>query len=166
MVTILINLLIQNKEDVKNPKVRQQYGMICGLVGIALNILLFVGKFAAGAISHSISITADAFNNLSDAGSSCVTLVGFKMAGAKPDVGHPFGHGRIEYIAGLIVSGAILLMAVELVRTSIDKVLHPQPVEFKALTAVVLLASILVKIYMAYYNYRIGKKLKIGRAHV
>ncbi len=159
MVTILINLLIQNKEDVKNPKVRQQYGMICGLVGIALNILLFVGKFAAGAISHSISITADAFNNLSDAGSSCVTLVGFKMAGAKPDVGHPFGHGRIEYIAGLIVSGAILLMAVELVRTSIDKVLHPQPVEFKALTAVVLLASILVKIYMAYYNYRIGKKL-------
>ena len=159
MVTILINLLIQNKEDVKNPKVRQQYGMICGLVGIALNILLFVGKFAAGAISHSISITADAFNNLSDAGSSCVTLVGFKMAGAKPDVGHPFGHGRIEYIAGLIVSGAILLMAVELVRTSIDKVLHPQPVEFKALTAVVLLASILVKIYMAYYNSRIGKKL-------
>ena len=159
MVTILINLLIQNKEDVKNPKVRQQYGMICGLVGIALNILLFVGKFLAGAISHSISITADAFNNLSDAGSSCVTLVGFKMAGAKPDVGHPFGHGRIEYIAGLIVSGAILLMAVELVRTSIDKVLHPQPVEFKALTAVVLLVSILVKVYMAYYNYRIGKKL-------
>lgn len=159
MVTILINLLIQNKEDVKNPKVRQQYGMICGLVGIVLNILLFVGKFLAGAISHSISITADAFNNLSDAGSSCVTLVGFKMAGAKPDVGHPFGHGRIEYIAGLIVSGAILLMAVELVRTSIDKVLHPQPVEFKALTAVVLLVSILVKVYMAYYNYRIGKKL-------
>ncbi len=159
MVTILINLLIQNKEDVKNPKVRQQYGMICGLVGIALNILLFVGKFLAGAISRSISITADAFNNLSDAGSSCVTLVGFKMAGAKPDVGHPFGHGRIEYIAGLIVSGAILLMAVELVRTSIDKVLHPQPVEFKALTAVVLLVSILVKVYMAYYNYRIGKKL-------
>lgn len=159
MVTILINLLIHNKEDVKNPKVRQQYGMICGLVGIALNILLFVGKFLAGAISHSISITADAFNNLSDAGSSCVTLVGFKMAGAKPDVGHPFGHGRIEYIAGLIVSGAILLMAVELVRTSIDKVLHPQPVEFKALTAVVLLVSILVKVYMAYYNYRIGKKL-------
>ena len=141
MVTILINLLIQNKEDVKNPKVRQQYGMICGLVGIVLNILLFVGKFLAGAISHSISITADAFNNLSDAGSSCVTLVGFKMAGAKPDVGHPFGHGRIEYIAGLIVSGAILLMAVELVRTSIDKVLHPQPVEFKALTAVVLLVD-------------------------
>ena len=159
MVTILINLLIQNKEDVKNPKVRQQYGMICGLVGIVLNILLFVGKFLAGAISHSISITADAFNNLSDAGSSCVTLVGFKMAGAKPDVGHPFGHGRIEYIAGLIVSGAILLMAVELVRTSIDKDLHPQPVEFKALTAVVLLVSILVKVYMAYYNYRIGKKL-------
>lgn len=159
MVTILINLFIKNKEDVKDPKVRQQYGMICGTVGIVLNVLLFLGKFLAGAVSHSISITADAFNNLSDAGSSCVTLVGFKMAGAKPDVGHPFGHGRIEYIAGLIVSGAILLMAVELVRTSVEKALHPEPVEFKALTAVVLLVSILVKVYMAYYNYRIGKKL-------
>lgn len=159
MVTILVNLLIKDKDDVKNPKVRQQYGMLCGTVGIFLNFLLFLGKFVAGAISNSISITADAFNNLSDAGSSCVTLVGFKMAGAKPDVGHPFGHGRIEYIAGLIVSGAILLMAVELVRTSVDKIVSPQPVEFQAVTAAVLLVSILVKIYMAYYNYRIGKKV-------
>lgn len=159
VVTILVNLLIQDKDDVKNPKVRQQYGMLCGFVGIFLNILLFLGKFIAGAISNSISITADAFNNLSDAGSSCVTLVGFKMAGAKPDVGHPFGHGRIEYIAGLIVSGAILLMAVELVRTSVGKIITPQPVEFQAVTAVILLVSILVKIYMAYYNYRIGKKV-------
>ncbi len=124
-----------------------------------MNFLLFFGKFLAGAISNSISVTADAFNNLSDAGSSCVTLVGFKMAGAKPDVGHPFGHGRIEYIAGLIVSGAILLMAVELVRTSVDKIFHPQEVEFRILTAVILLISILVKLYMAYYNYRIGKKV-------
>ncbi len=159
MVTILVNLLIHNKDDVKNPAVRQQYGMLCGTVGIFLNILLFLGKFITGAVSNSISITADAFNNLSDAGSSCVTLVGFKMAGAKPDVGHPFGHGRIEYIAGLIVSGAILLMAVELVRTSVDKIIRPQLVEFQAATALVLLFSILVKIYMAYYNYRIGKKV-------
>lgn len=159
MVTILINLLIKEKEDVKNPKVRQQYGMLCGTVGIVLNIFLFLGKFLAGTISHSISITADAVNNLSDAGSSCVTLVGFKMAGAKPDVGHPFGHGRIEYIAGLIVSGAILLMAVELVKTSVSKILHPQPVQFGMLTGIILAISILVKLYMAYYNYRIGKKV-------
>ena len=159
MVTILINLLIKEKEDVKNPKVRQQYGMLCGMVGIVLNIFLFLGKFLAGTISHSISITADAVNNLSDAGSSCVTLVGFKMAGAKPDVGHPFGHGRIEYIAGLIVSGAILLMAVELVKTSVSKILHPQPVQFGMLTGIILAISILVKLYMAYYNYRIAKKV-------
>ena len=105
MVTLLINIFVKEKEDVKNPKVRQQYGMLCGLAGIILNILLFLGKFLAGAVSGSISITADAFNNLSDAGSSCVTLVGFKMAGAKPDVDHPFGHGRMEYMTGLIVSG-------------------------------------------------------------
>lgn len=159
MVTILINLLIKEKENVKNPKVRQQYGMLCGIVGIVLNIFLFLGKFLAGTISHSISITADAVNNLSDAGSSCVTLVGFKMAGAKPDIGHPFGHGRMEYIAGLIVSGAILLMAVELVKTSVSKILHPQPVQFGMLSGVILVISILVKIYMAYYNYRIGKRV-------
>jgi len=152
-------MLIHEKEDVKNPKVRQQYGMICGLVGIMLNILLFAGKFVAGLLSHSISITADAFNNLSDAGSSCVTLVGFKMAGAKPDVNHPFGHGRIEYVTGLIVSGAILVMAFELIKSSVEKILHPEPVTFGVLSLWILLASIVVKIYMAFYNYKIGKKL-------
>ena len=159
MVTILINLCIKNKDDVKNPKVRQQYGMLCGMVGIFLNLLLFLGKFLAGTLSRSIAITADAFNNLSDAGSSCVTLAGFKMAGAKPDVGHPFGHGRIEYIAGLIVSGAIIIMAFELVQNSISRIIHPKPVEFQVLTALILFFSILVKLYMAYYNYRIGRKL-------
>ncbi|MCI8484350.1 MAG: cation transporter [Lachnospiraceae bacterium] len=159
MVTVLINLWIKEKEDVKNPEVRQKYGMLCGMVGIILNIFLFLGKFLAGTISHSISITADAFNNLSDAGSSCVTLVGFKMAGAKPDVDHPFGHGRIEYVAGLIVSGAIIIMAFELIRTSVEKIIDPHPVEFSALTAGILLVSIFVKMYMAYYNYRIGNKV-------
>ncbi len=159
MITLLVNMLIHEKEDVKNPKVRQQYGMICGLVGIMLNILLFAGKFVAGLLSHSISITADSFNNLSDAGSSCVTLVGFKMAGAKPDVNHPFGHGRIEYVTGLIVSGAILVMAFELIKSSVEKILHPEPVTFGVLSLWILLASIVVKIYMAFYNYKIGKKL-------
>lgn len=159
MVTILVNLFIKDKENVRDPKVRQKYGMLCGTVGIFLNILLFLGKFLAGTISHSISITADAFNNLSDAGSSCVTLAGFKMAGAKPDMDHPFGHGRIEYIAGLIVSGAIIIMAFELVKSSVTKIIHPEPVEFSMLAAAILLVSILVKIYMAFYNHQIGKKV-------
>lgn len=159
MVALLANLFIKDKEDVENPRVRQAYGMLCGTVGIMLNLLLFVGKFLAGTFSHSISITADAFNNLSDAGASVVTLVGFKMAGAKPDIDHPYGHGRIEYITGLIVSGAIIVMAFELIKSSIDKIITPVPVEFSILSVAILSASILVKMYMAFYNYRIGKKL-------
>lgn len=159
MVAILINLFVKDKDDVNNPEVRQRYGMLCGIVGIVLNMLLFLGKFLAGTLSHSISIMADAFNNLSDAGSSVVTLVGFKMAGAKPDVGHPYGHGRIEYITGFIVSGAILVMALELIKSSVDKIIHPAFVECSVLSVGILLASILVKLYMAFYNYRIGQKL-------
>lgn len=160
MVSVLAGFFIKNKDDVKNPKVRQQYGMLCGIVGILLNILLFSGKFLAGTISKSISITADAFNNLSDAGSSVITLIGFRMSGAEPDVDHPFGHGRIEYISGLIVSGAILIMAFELMKSSIGKIIHPKPVEFSILAAVILIVSICVKLYMAYYNHRIGKKIE------
>ena len=104
MVTLLAKLFIKNREDYKNPAVRQAYGVLCGAVGIFLNLCLFTGKFVAGLISNSIAITADAFNNLSDAGSSIITLIGFKMAGQKPDPDHPFGHGRIEYISGLLVS--------------------------------------------------------------
>lgn len=160
MVSVLAGFFIKNKEDVKNPKVRQQYGMLCGIVGILLNILLFTGKFLAGTISKSISITADAFNNLSDAGSSVITLIGFRMSGAEPDVDHPFGHGRIEYISGLIVSGAILIMAFELVKSSIEKIIHPQPVEFSILVVLILIVSIGVKLYMAYYNHSIGKRIE------
>ena len=110
MITLLSKLFIKNREDVKDQKVRQAYGVLCGAVGIFLNLCLFAGKFIAGFISNSIAITADAFNNLSDAGSSIITLIGFKMAGQKPDPDHPFGHGRIEYISGLLVSVIILLM--------------------------------------------------------
>ena len=139
---------------------RSAYGKICGAVGIFLNILLFVGKFAAGLISNSIAITADAFNNLSDAGSSLVTLIGFKLAEQKPDSDHPFGHGRIEYLAGLVVSAVILMMGFELVKDSIDKILHPSPVEFSAIVLIILVASILLKCYMAYYNFSYGKRFE------
>lgn len=156
MVTLLAKIFIREKKD--KAKIRQAYGVLCGIVGILLNILLFVGKFIAGTISNSIAITADAFNNLSDAGSSFVTLVGFKLAGAKPDPEHPFGHGRIEYVSGLVVAAAILLMAYELIRDSIGKILHPEDTEFSVLIVAILIVSILVKLYMFYYNSSVGKK--------
>lgn len=157
MITLLAKIFIKDTED--KSKLREAYGMLCGIVGVCLNIFLFVGKFLAGTFSNSIAITADAFNNLSDAGSSVVTLLGFKLAGAKPDTEHPFGHGRIEYISGLVVAAAILLMGYELIRDSIGKILHPEETEFTVLVAVILIASILVKLYMAYYNRSVGKKL-------
>lgn len=138
---------------------RSMYGMVCGFVGIFFNIILFVGKLLAGIITSSISITADALNNLSDAGSSIVTLAGFKLAAQKPDSKHPYGHGRIEYLAGLAVAAVILIMGFELFRDSIGKVLHPQDTEFSYVVIFILLASILVKCYMAYYNYSIGKEI-------
>ena len=159
MVHILAKLFIRDPENTKAPKVRQSYGILCGIIGICLNILLFLGKFLAGTISGSVSITADAFNNLSDAGSSMVTMIGFKLAGAKPDPHHPFGHGRLEYVSGLVVSGAILIMAFELVKSSVEKIIHPGKVEYGALALVILAVSIGVKLYMCFYNHAYGKKL-------
>ena len=157
MVTIIANLL--KLEQLSPDKKRSAYGKLCGIFGIFLNILLFAGKFFAGLLSHSIAITADAFNNLSDAGSSIVTFVGFKMAEQKPDSDHPFGHGRIEYLSGLIVSAIILLMAFELVKDSIDKILHPTEIMFSRTIVAILVGSIIAKCYMAYYNLRIGKHI-------
>lgn len=157
MVTLLAKLFIKEKKE--EGRIRQAYGMLCGMVGILLNIFLFIGKFIAGRLSNSIAITADAFNNLSDAGASFVTLIGFKLAGAKPDPEHPFGHGRMEYVSGLIVAAAILLMAYELIRDSVGKIITPEDTEFSPLVAAILIVSILVKLYMAFYNARLGKKL-------
>ena len=159
MIGLLARWLIPNREDVRAPEVRSAYGTLCGAVGIAFNALLFLGKLLAGSISGSIAVTADAFNNLSDAGSSLITLIGFRMAGRKPDPQHPFGHGRIEYISGYIVALAILLMGVELLVSSIEKIAAPEPVEFSPLTVGILAATILVKLYMAFYNRRIGARI-------
>ncbi len=152
MLTLLSKLFIKDYKNYKNPKVRQAYGMLCGLLGIILNLVLFAGKYLAGVLTGSIAITADAFNNLSDAGSSLITLIGFKMAGQKPDLDHPFGHGRIEYISGLIVAALILIMGVELAQTSIDKILHPEATGLTVVSAIILVASIAIKGYMALYN--------------
>lgn len=138
---------------------RGAYGKLCGLVGIFLNIVLFAIKFFAGLISNSIAITADAFNNLSDAGSSVVTLVGFKLSEQKPDAKHPYGHGRIEYISGLIVSAVILLMAFEMLKDSVSKIIHPEETTFSFVVILILIVSILGKCYMAFYNFRVGKKI-------
>lgn len=160
MVSILINLFIRDKENTDHIAVKQAYGVLCSAVGIGFNMLLFIGKFLAGYFSGSIAITADAFNNLSDAGSSLVTLIGFRLAGQKPDSKHPFGHGRIEYLTGLLIAVIIVLMGVELAKTSFDKILHPLAVDFTAVSVAVLAASIAVKLYMSYYNIRISKKIK------
>jgi cation diffusion facilitator family transporter len=159
MITLLSKLIIKNYKEFENPNVRLKYGILCGAVGILFNILLFTGKLIAGTLTGSIGITADAFNNLSDAGSSTITLVGFRLSGTKADKEHPFGHGRFEYIAGLIVSMAILLMGFELGKTSIDKIIHPEAVTFSYLAVGVLIASILTKLYMFFYNRSIGKKI-------
>ena len=160
MISVLAKWLIPNWEQVEDGAVRRAWGALCGFVGIGLNILLFAGKLVAGTLSGSIAITADAFNNLSDAGSSVVTLLGFRLAGKKPDTGHPFGHGRLEYVSGLIVAGLILLMGAELAKSSVDKILHPEAVTFSWLAAGILLASIGVKLYMYLYNRAVGKKIK------
>lgn len=160
MIELLAKWFIHHRDNTADGAVRRAYGTLCGAVGIGLNVLLFIGKFFAGRLSGSIAVTADAFNNLSDAGSSAVTLLGFRLAGKKPDPDHPFGHGRIEYISGLVVAGLILLMGVELAKSSFDKILHPEEVTFSALALVVLAVSVAVKLYMWHYNRRIGGKIR------
>lgn len=159
MISLLSKWLIKDCKNINDPKVRRIYGKLCSIVGILLNIFLFVGKYLAGVLSGSIAILADAFNNLTDAGSSLITLVGFHFAGKKPDPRHPFGHGRIEYIAGLAVAVIILLIGWELARTSIGKILHPEEMTFSLLSMGILVVSILIKLYMFFYNRSIGKKI-------
>lgn len=160
MITFLASLFIKDSKNYKEPSVRQAYGVLSGAVGIGLNILLFFGKWLAGTISGSIAITADAFNNLSDAGSSIITLIGFRLSGQEPDPEHPFGHGRMEYISGLLVSVAILVMGLELIWSSIGKLRSPEPIESSVLVFGILIASILVKLYMFFYNHSLSKKIE------
>jgi cation diffusion facilitator family transporter len=162
MIELLAKLFIKDRKNIGKSKVRQAYGMLCGGLGIALNFLLFAGKFLAGTISGSIAITADAFNNLSDAGASVVTLAGFRLAGQKPDPEHPFGHGRMEYISGMVVAMLILLMGFELVKSAVGRILTPQDLEISPLILVILAVSVLVKGYMALYNFSYSKKLDSG----
>ena len=160
MISLLSKWLIKNRDNVADPEVRRKYGVLAGGVGICLNLLLFVLKLFTGLHTGAISVIGDAFNNLSDAGSSIVTLIGFRFAGKKPDTDHPFGHGRIEYISGFIVSAAILVMGLELAKSSISKIRNPEPVETGLTAVLILAASICVKMYMSFYQRRLAKKLR------
>ena len=153
---LLLRLFVKNYADTKNPAVRSQYGKLAGWVGIFCNILLFAGKLLVGTLCKSVSITADAFNNLSDASSSVVTLLGFKLSEKPADREHPYGHHRMEYLSGLCVAAMILLVGAELIKTSASRILHPEPVEFSLATVLVLVGSILLKLWMAGFNRKLG----------
>ncbi len=154
MITLLSRIFVRQTEEMER---RKAYGTLCSIVGICLNIVLFAGKYMAGLLSGSVAITADAFNNLSDAGSSIITLIGFLFAGKEPDLEHPFGHGRFEYLSGFLVSIAIILMGFELMKSSVAKIIHPEQIDTSYVALGILVASILVKLYMALYNKKGAK---------
>ncbi len=156
---ILIKKFIKDYKNVDRASVRTDYGKFSSIVGIICNGLLFIGKILAGTLSGSVAITADAFNNLSDASSSIISLLGFKLASKPADEEHPYGHGRYEYLAGLTVAVLIMVIGVELFQGSFDKILKPTPVEFRWISIGVLLLSIALKLWMASFNKRIGKRI-------
>ena len=164
MIQFLIRHFVPDHEQTQQPQVRQRYGVLAAVVGILSNIFLFLIKALVGLLFHSISITADAVNNLSDAGSSVITLLGFKIAGKPADPEHPYGHARMEYISGMVVSFIIILLGLQLMGSSFDKILHPQAVTISVLTYVVLVISILVKLWQGIFNRTVGKLIGSGRS--
>lgn len=159
MTRFLLRRFVRGYEDVQDPQVRERYGTLSGAVGVFLNLCLALGKFLAGLATGAVSVTADAFNNLSDAATSLVTLVGFRLAGQEADADHPYGHGRMEYLAGLGVSAAILLVGVELAKGALDKILHPESVRFTWLSAAILCVSIAVKLWMYVFNKTLSRRI-------
>lgn len=159
MTKMLIKWFVSNADQVNDSAVRRSYGRLAGGVGIGVNLLLFACKLLVGLMTASIAVVADAFNNLSDAGTAIVTLVGFYLAGQEADEEHPFGHGRMEYLAGLIVSMAILLVGFELGKSSVSKIFHPQPVQFSWLSVLILLVAVLIKLWLFCFNRALGRKI-------
>ena len=158
MSELLLRLFVP-EGGADDPKVRTRCGLLSGITGIILNILLVAGKLTVGIAAGSVAVIADAVNNFSDAASSVITLIGFKLAGQKPDKEHPFGHGRIEYVAGLIVSVLIIFMGFELAWSSVEKIITPEPAVFSYVAMGVLIAAILVKFWMFYFNRKIAKRI-------
>ncbi|MGN0106974.1 MAG: cation diffusion facilitator family transporter [Hominilimicola sp.] len=156
MTNFLVRKFVKNYKDTDDGKVRTSYGKFAGFVGIICNAALFAGKITVGTLSHSVAITADAVNNLSDASSSVISLLGFKLASRPADEEHPYGHGRYEYLSGLMVAVLIMVIGVELFKNSVRKILHPEHVEFSLISAIVLICSILLKVWMMLFNKKIG----------
>lgn len=165
MIKFLIKIWIKQPDDINNLKTRESYGILAGCIGIVCNLLLACAKFIIGILSHSISITADAANNFSDCASSLVTVISFKLAGMPPDDEHPFGHGRFEYIASLIVAFLVLFMGFELTRSSVGKIIHPEEVNFHVISLVVLILSVFVKLWMSFSYRFIGDKIQSQAMH-
>ena len=159
MTNLLIKLFVKDSKNTSDPVVRKRYGYLGAFTGIVLNILLFLGKLIAGILSGGIAVIADAFNNLSDAGSSIMTFVGFKMAGMPADSEHTYGHGRMEYVSGIIISFIIMMMGFELGKSSVEKIFSPEKSEFSVIAVCVLGASLLVKLWMALFNTNLGKRI-------
>ena len=160
MTKALIRLFIRDADKTKDARVREQYGVLSGAVGLACNVFLFLLKLIIGFLTGSISIAADAFNNLSDGLSCLISIVGFKVAGKAPDAKHPFGYGRTEYIAGLIVAFIIVLVGFEFLKTSADRIIHPEPVAFSGVLLAILAVSMLVKLWMGAFNSSIGRRIE------
>ena len=159
MIKLLTRIFVKNSHDVKDPAVRRAYGTLTSVVGILLNVLLAAAKLLAGTLSGSISMRADAINNLSDAGSSVISLLSFKLSAKPADRDHPFGHARMEYVASMIVSFLILFVGVELIRGAIDKLIAPVPIDFNLIAVIILALSVLVKLWLAYFNRNVGKRI-------
>lgn len=160
MVTrMIMKKYIKDEESAKNAQVREEVGKISSLIGIGINVLLCTGKITIGTLFNSVSITADGINNLSDAGNSLISFISFRLSARPADEGHPFGHARYEYIASMIVGISILLLGVELIKNSVDKILHPEALNFSYLSVAVLVISILAKCWMYLFNKKIGKKI-------
>lgn len=159
MTDFLVNKFIKDSTNIGSTEVRTRYGMLASVVGIFCNVLLFSVKLTIGLILSSLAVTADAFNNLSDAASSIISFIGVKMAGKPADAEHPFGHGRIEYIAALIVSFLVIEVGFTFFKSSIYKILHPEEISFDLVPFVILILSILVKLWMAFFNNKLGKRI-------
>lgn len=157
MTNLFIRLFVKDHKNITNFHVRERYGKFASIVGIASNLLLFIIKIAAGTLFNSISITADAVNNLSDSGSSVITLIGFKISGKPADAKHPYGHARMEYISGLIVSFIILFLGLQLIQSSIGKIIHPQTAQFSLISIVVLAVAVLIKFWQCSFYRKVGR---------
>ncbi len=159
MIRLFLRIFVKNCDDTENKRVREGYGTLSGVLGLCCNFVLFLVKLTVGTLMSSIAVISDAFNNLSDMGASAMAVISAKMSNRKPDADHPFGHGRFEYIASLIISFFIMVVGLELLKSAVDKIFHPQPIEMRPVLLIILLLSVFVKLWMWAYNRYLGRRI-------